>query len=1030
MKQRQSAEDILAELPDAIAVVGAATRFPGAADLFGYRELLASGISAVRPIERDKLAASHHAGIANLPNYVAMSATLDRVELFDAGFFGFTPREAMLIDPQQRHILECVWHAFENAGIVPGDGEDQRTAVFTSVAFSSYLSHFLLPRIQAGMVDVIEAGLSNNVDYAPSRVSYKLDLKGPSVAVQTACSSSLVATHMACRSLAERECDLAVVAASSITVPNGLGYLASDKGMLAKDGVCRPFSADATGTIFSNGAGAILLKRLDQAVTDGDRIAAVIRGTAINNDGANRVGFTAPSIDGQSAVIAEAMGMAGVMPEDLSFVEAHGTGTPLGDPIEVAALHDAFGEVDHCIPLGTVKGQVGHLDTAAGLAGLLKIAAAFLDETIPATLNLSSSNPALEMETRPFRLVGAPEPWKSGAHARIAGLSSFGMGGANAHAVLQEPPTQPTTPPGREQELFVISGREDVDGAENADRLGAFLEKAGDIDAADTAFTLRHGRRAFPARSFLVAGCIAEAREALQNRRLHHGDGKARGKLAFVLPGQGSQYAGLALALARTEPAFSAHFERLRQGLIGHGGPDVASRDLDAEAARDTVFAQAALFACGVALGRTLGDLGVVPDLYIGHSVGEVAVACLAGVLDDDDACRLLVARALAMGEAPRGAMVQLLCDAATARSLIDEARQHGGVLEIAACNAPAAIVAGGDFTSVDRLVGAAESRRVNTIRLRTSHAFHTPMMQDAAEALARTAGALAFKPAAIPIVSTLTGRPASAMLLSDPDYWRRQMLSPVRFADALGTALGDDVSLFVELGPAGGLQASLAQDHDAPRTVAMLPNARQAEVEGADQRRFLETIGTLWACGRAIDWKVFDRPFLPRRKVELPFYTFRPERHWPEAETAPAAPLPAVSHAPTLPAMPRQARPVLANAYAAPQGATETMLAGLWEDLLLIAPIGRDDDFIALGGASITALQLVQAVAQKGYTLTVRDIFDNRVLANLAILLEQEQSAPRPLPVTALPIDSNDDDHDGLDLEALATIRSRLKTS
>lgn len=1029
MKKRQSAEEILAELPDAVAVIGAAVRFPGAPDLFGYRDLLASGASAVRPIDREKLAASHHAGIANMPNYVAMSATLDRVDLFDAGFFGFTPREAMLIDPQQRHILECTWHAFENAGIVPGDDENQRTAVFTSVAFSSYLSHFLLPRIHVGMVDVIEAGLSNNVDYAPSRVSYKLDLKGPSVAVQTACSSSLVATHMACRSLAERECDLAVVAASSITVPNGLGYLASDKGMLAKDGVCRPFSADATGTIFSNGAGAVLLKRLDQAVAAGDRIAAVIRGTAINNDGANRVGFTAPSIDGQSAVIAEAMGMADVAPNHLSFVEAHGTGTPLGDPIEIAALHDAYGDVGRRIPLGTVKGQVGHLDTAAGLAGLLKIAAAFEAESIPATLNLSSPNPELEIETRPFRLVQAPEPWKRGADARIAGLSSFGMGGANAHAVLQEPPEPTDVAPSRKQELFIVSGREDIDAAENVDRLGAFFEKTAAINTADVAFTLRQGRRSFPARRFLVAGSIAEAREALQHRRLQHGDGKASGKLAFVLPGQGSQYAGLALALTRTEPAFAAHFKRLRDSLISHGGPDVCRHDLDAEAARNTIFAQTALFACGVALGRTLGDLGVVPDLYIGHSVGEVAVACLAGVLDENDACRLLVARARAMNEAKRGAMVQLLCNATVAQELDDEARRPDGILDIAAMNAPAAIAVGGDLASVDRLVTAAESRKLDTIRLRTSHAFHTPMMREAAETVSRAAGMLAFKPAAVSIISTLTGRLASGLLLSDPDYWHRQMLSPVRFADALKTAQDDDVSLFVELGPAGGLQASLAQCEDAPRAIAMLPNARQSEVDGADQRRFLETIGTLWASGHAIDWNVFDRPFLPRRKVELPFYAFRQERHWPEAETTPVAPVATVEHAPSHPsAMPRQARPALANAYVAPQGNAETMLAGLWEDLLLIAPIGRDDDFIALGGASITALQLVQALAQKGHRLTVRDIFDNRILANLAVLLEPLPSISDPRPTSHLPIDTGDDD--GLDLEALATIRSRLKTS
>jgi len=1028
MKRRQSAEDILSELPDAIALIGASARLPGASDLPDYRVLMHSGESAVRPIAPDKLAASHHAGIAALPNYVAMNASLENVELFDSGFFGFTPREAMLIDPQQRHILECVWHAFENAGIIPGDNHAQRTATFTSVSFSSYLSHFILARIQSNMVDVVEAGLSNNVDYAPARVSYKLDLKGPSVAVQTACSSSLVATHMACRSLAERECDLAVVAASSITVPNGLGYLASDKGMLATDGICRPFSADATGTVFANGAGALLLKRLDEAIADGDPVALVIRGTAINNDGANRVGFTAPSIDGQSAVIAEAMGMADVTPDELCYVEAHGTGTPLGDPIEIAALHDAYGNLNQKIPLGSVKGQVGHLDTVAGLAGLLKISAAFDGELIPATLNFSSANPGLEIAERPFQLVTEPWPLKRSDHARIAGLSSFGMGGSNAHAVVQEPPEPVSSVAGRKQELFLVSGREDVDATENAGRLGSFLALNESTSLSDAAYTLRHGRKPFPARRFLVAGTIAEASMAFKTNQLHSGEVKAGSKLIFVLPGQGSQYAGLAHDLAAEEPAFARNFNRLRETLVALGGPEITNPDLTSEQVRNTVFAQTVLFASGVALGKTLQQYGILPDAYIGHSVGEVAVACLAGVLTEEDACHLLLNRAKAMNQAPPGAMIQLLCSKDQALQIIDEVRKPEGVLQISACNGPSTTIVGGDFASIDGLISLTEKLKIDTIRLRTSHAFHTPMMSAAADALSQSVDRLLFRPAAIPVISTLTGTTSHPLLLSEPDYWCRQMLNPVRFDDALLAACKHENVLFTELGPNGGLELNLPRNGTAPRTVSLLPNARGAKTPHADQRQFLNAIGRIWASGHEVDWKAFDKPFLPRRKVELPGYAFRAERHWPESEEQPSN-IPSSSAHPAHPEnMPRQPRPSLANDYAAPETQTEETLAELWEELLLISPIGREDDFIALGGASITALQMVQILAQKGYELTVREVFETRTLANLAIVLERgaESSSPSSVPLHSY----EENEGEELDLEALATIRSRLTSS
>ena len=1036
MRDGTTAENLLEDAPDAVAVVGTAVRFPAAPDLAAYRELLRAGVQAMRPVDPERLAASPQAELATQPNYVAMTSTMADIEFFDAGFFGFTPREALLIDPQQRQILECAWLAFENAGIVPGDDDKRRTGVFTSVSFSSYLSHLLLPRLYAGLVDIVEAGLSNNVDYAPARLSYKLDLKGPSIAVQTACSSSLVSTHLACRSLCEGECDLAVVAACSITVPNGLGYLFSDKGMVSRDGYCRPFARDASGTIFANGAGALLLRRLEDAVAAGDRILGVIRGSATNNDGSQRVGFTAPNVDGQSVVIAEALAAAGVEPSEVSYIEAHGTGTPMGDPIEITALEDAYCDLPPgSLPVGAVKANLGHLDTVAGLAGLTKILLAFEAEEIPATPFADQPSPELELARRPFRLLPKPEPWRRGVRPRIAGISSFGMGGSNAHAVVQEAPPAPEPGPARKLELLVLSGRSDEDAEALGRRLGAALRSLGDDGLSDVAHTLRIGRKAFDARRVLVAASRQEAAEALEAGRLRRSlaPGRSAG-LAFVLPGQGSQYPRLGADLAAAEPVFARHHKRLRETLAALGGADMDDPRLTAGDVQATELAQPLLFAAGVALGMTLRDLGVRPDVYLGHSVGELAVACLAGALAEEDACRLVVARSEAMAAAPEGALVMLLAGRTRVLELLAQAR-CGGVLEPVAFNAPQAIVAGGDFAAVDRLLALAEKAGVEASRLKTSHAFHTPLMQPAAEVLRETAAGLSFRPLEIPVISTLTGRRLAAEALSSPDYWARQLLSPVRFAEALDQAL-DEASLFLELGPAGGLANCLPQvvsaraGRSAWPAAALLATARKAGEPGAEARAFLSGLGDIWLAGGAVDWRAFDSDFLPRRRLALPGYPFRRERHWPE--DAASDPLPAASG--TLPTserrqeqtrlqLPRQPRPAEAGDFIPPEGPFEAQFAALWEELLLIAPIGREDDFIALGGASITALQLVQLAATEGCRLTVREIFDHRRLKDLAAFVAAEKSGP-----AAAPADPEPAEEEGLDLETLNTIQAQLK--
>lgn len=1037
---------------DSIAIIGAAVRFPGAPTLEAYRRLLLEGRQAMRPVPAERLAGSLHAALSRQPGYVAMESTLEDIEVFDAGFFGLSPREALILDPQHRHLLECAWHAYEQAGIVPGDRDDHRTGVFTSVSHSAYLTRFLMPHFQAGRLDVIETSLANDKDYAAARLAWKLNLKGPAAAIQTACSSSLVATHMACRSLLDGECDLAVVGAATITVPSGLGYPYSEKGILSRDGRCRPFAADASGTLFASGVAVILLKRLEEAHRDQDRVLACIRGSAVNNDGGQRAGFTAPNVDGQSAVIAEALAVAGVDPGEIQYVEGHGTATPLGDPVEVTALTDAFTAGSPLPPgqvaLGSVKGNLGHLDTVAGLAGLLKVALALEAETLLPTPHAATPNPALNLPATPFRLVPAAEPWRRGPRRRLASVSSFGMGGTNAHAVVEEAPLPLPPAPGREVELLVFSARTAEDATAVADRLADHLSAHPALSLTDVAHTLRVGRTALADRRMLVAASLPEAVEALRTGRY------ARSRIAdtpppavLVFPGQGSQYPGLAADLLDRDPLFSRHFQRLRGRILMAGGPDVTGPESRTEAVHHTALAQPLLFVTQMALALTLLDLGLKPALLIGHSVGEIAAACLSGRLKEDGAARLVVCRARAMAAAPAGAMLLLSADTETTRRLITLARRDLSperVLELAAFNATGAVVAGGDQAAIAALEQTARQDGISCTRLHTSHAFHTALMDGAATAVSGLTLPPVDGGGPLRVISTLTGTVAGPDM-GTTAYWADQIRQPVRFADALQTALDLGGRLFIEVGAPGGLEAALqalSRQTDSLRTVSLLPSRRAATQPDAARRMFLSGIGTLWLSGHDPDWARLDQPFLPRQRVDLPGYPFRKERHWPErpdlreteeqqlpslfadGEASPESIGQTALADRTLPTgfvLPRQPRPAESPAYDSPQGDLEHRLASLWEEFLLIAPIGRNDNFLALGGSSITALQVVQALSSDGTAITVRDLFSTPTLTALATHVAAKTVSPSPQDAPAAPAPAP------VDAESMATIAAQL---
>ncbi|HSL84569.1 MAG TPA: type I polyketide synthase, partial [Thermoanaerobaculia bacterium] len=773
----------------AVAVIGMAGRFPGAGSCAELWRRLRAGEECVARFSKEELAA---AGVApellDDPRYVPAAGFLDGADLFDADFFGVTAREAELMDPQHRLFLECAWEALEDAGHAP-ERIPGRVGVFAGVGMNTYLLQAGLGA-ELGTAARYQAFVGNDKDFVPTRVSYKLDLRGPSVNVQTACSSSLVAVHLACRSLLDGECDMALAGGVTVRVPLREGYLHEEGGIPSPDGHCRPFDAAAAGTVFGSGVGIVVLKPLERALADGDAVRAVIRGSAVNNDGAGKIGYTAPSVSGQAAVVREALAVAGVEPATVSYVEAHGTGTALGDPVEVAALHEAFGPglLPGSCALGSVKGNLGHLDTAAGVAGLIKAVKALEEGEIPGTLHFREPSPELGLEAGPFHVPAGLAPWSRNGSPRRAGVSSFGIGGTNAHLVLEEAPARPEHRPSRPSKLLVLSARSaqalEAATARLAERLreAAGAGGAARADLADVAFTLQTGRRRFSHRRALVAADPEDALAALdgatpfdRERLLDRVDEARERPVAFLFPGQGAQHPGMARGLYETEPAFRRELDACADHLEPRLGLDLrralfAEGEEAAGALRRTELAQPALFAVEHALARLWMSWGVTPSAMLGHSVGEYVAACLAGVFSLEDALDLVAVRGRLMQAMPRGAMLAVDAPEKEAAGLL------GPELALAAVNGPGASVVAGPEGAVRALEERLSRNGVRARRLHTSHAFHSPLMAGAVEGLVAEVGRIGPRPPERPFLSNVTGTWITAAHATDTTYWGRQL--------------------------------------------------------------------------------------------------------------------------------------------------------------------------------------------------------------------------------------------------------------
>jgi acyl transferase domain-containing protein/acyl carrier protein len=883
-----------------IAIVGIGCRFPGADGPEGFWQLLRDGVDAVREVPGDRW---------NVDDYydpdpeapgkmnIRSGAFLDRIDQFDPQFFGIAPREAISMDPQQRLLLEVTWEALENAGCAPDRLTGSPTGVFVGIQYSEYAQ--LQNASRDGSALSAYTGTGTAVCVAAGRLSYVLGLQGPSLSVNTACSSSLVAIHLASQSLRNDECRMAVAGGVSVILSPETTVILCKTRMLSPSGRCKTFDAAADGFARGEGCGMVVLKRLSDAQADGDRILAVIRGTALNQDGRSS-GLTVPNGPAQEAVIREALARAAVDPREVGYVEAHGTGTELGDPIEIKALGAVLGAgrpKEDPLFVGSVKTNIGHLESAAGIAGLIKVVLALEHEEIPRHLNFHTPNPHIAWSELPIAVAAQPIPWKRNGRRRLAGVSSFGFSGTNAHVVLEEPPAASERPQTAERPVHVLalSARGDADLVALADRYHRSLEAAPGVSLADLCFTANTGRAHFPHRLAIAAEGARDMSDALRayaDARTTTGAAVAQlagdaPKIAFLFTGQGAQYAGMARQLYATQPTFKAALDECASILASELDVPLLDVLYGQETGRidDTAYTQPALFAVAHSLTALWRTWGVRPAIVLGHSIGEYVAACAAGVFALEDGLRLIAARGRLMQQLPRdGGMIVV---AAGERAVAPHVAAHAATAAVAAVNGPAQVVVAGARATLEKIEAALDAEGVTVTWLPVSHAFHSPLVEPMLDAFEKTASKVAFRTPQLPVVSNVTGRLADGDDLVTASYWRRHARHAVQFAASIETLLAQRVEIALEVGPRPTLSAL---GRRAAAGINWLPSLESA---GRDWSTLSRTISRLYAAGAPVDWAGFDRDY-PRSKVALPTYPFQRQRYWVDVQPqAPAAAAP-----------------------------------------------------------------------------------------------------------------------------------------
>ena len=1034
-----------------IAIIGMACRFPGGKNLDEFWANLLDGRDTITILKNEELNPNVSAELRNDPRYVRAAGLIDQPYAMDAAFFDINPMEAKLNDPQQRVLLETAWQALEHAG--EGVGQiPERTAVYAGTEDNSYYKAEIAPfpeaEKRAGRFAIMTG---NEKDYVAMHIAHKLNLKGPAVSVHTACSTSLVAVIMACKSLRYGECDLALAGGASVHFPTPEGYYYQEGGVFSSDGHCRPFDKEAQGTNFTDGAGVVVLKRVEDAIRDKNTIFAVIKGGAINSDGAERVSFSAPSVRGQANCIREAIADAGVDAGTIQYVEAHGTATPVGDPIEVEGLKQAFSSrkdgarFQYC-GLGSVKSNIGHTTAAAGVASLIKTALALKNGVIPATAHFLSPNSALDLENSPFYIVGSKLDWPRGEPRRRAGVSSFGIGGTNSHVVLEEaPPTLETaTFSERPFEIWPVSAKS----APQRDRLVADLTKER-YWPRDIAYTLQHGRARFKHRGARVRLTELQIDDLLVQPPQQAFEEPS---VAFMFPGQGSQYIEMGKSLYEQVPEFQRTFARCCEVLSAEMGLDFKQFIFDAanqETLENTRYTQPALFAIEVSLGRMLIDWGIEPAIMLGHSIGEFVAAHLAGVFSLEDALRLIAARGRLMAELPGGRMLSVR------GALETVVAAAGEPVDIASLNGPVHCVLSGNIEQIERIRARLEAAGIPCRPLHTSHAFHSAMMTPVVEPFLHVVRSVKLHAPDRSIVSTVTGERMTEVEATDPLYWANHLRATVKFSPALFRSIELGANVFLEVGPRTTL-TSLAVQHfvKAPSgavkclSIPMLgdkPDA-QAEVGGVGT-----ALAKLWCAGVELPWQ---KIWTTGRKVPLvstyPFERkdFRfsegrlPERRAMANVSVVTTPLETLNEA---------ASPVPVAATVEERMASE--LGSLLSEYSGLVVDGVDSTFVEWGFDSLLLMQIGVELGKKyGVAVSLRDLMENQnTLARLAAHVVETATpesirhlttAPAPAPTTpkgnvsdgrpapAAPVNipgSQQNHEGGLSIDAAFALRQQL---
>lgn len=997
-----------------IAVISMSGRFPGARNIDVFWENIKNGIESISfASNQEILEMEGGPKLLKNPDYVkSKGGVLDEKECFDAAFFGFSPKEAEVMNPQIRVFLECTWHTLENAGYVP-ENYDGLIGLYAGAGTSLFWEYVTLLSGKCQDLGYFAAGHLNNKDYLPTQVAYKLNLKGPAFSVQTACSTSLVAIHLACQGLLNGECDMALAGGVSFGVREKKGYVYQEGMINSPDGHCRAFDARGKGTVTGEGAGVVLLKPLQDALDNGDPIYAVIKGTAINNDGLRKIGYSAPSIEGQAEVIRTARQMAEVEAESFGYIEAHGTATELGDPVEIEALKLAFNtEKKNYCGIGSVKTNIGHLDAAAGVAGFIKTVLALKHKQIPPSLHFETPNPRIDFKNSPFYVNNRLNPWETNGCPRRAGVSSFGIGGTNAHVVLEEwvqntrekTASAGDTTSTREYQLLLLSAKTPAALDRVTENLAQYLRENNGIPLADAAYTLAERRKRLEFKRMAVCKDVNNTIELFSDpgsRKVQTFHSKNEDRpVIFMFAGLGSQYLNMGRELYEKEPVFRNEMNRCSEILEPLTGYDIKNilypgREdaVDNSRIREFETGQLVIFCFEYALTRLILDWGLTPDAMIGYSFGEYTAAAISGVFSLEDALKLIVSRGKLIAALPHGAMLSI----PMTRGELEPMLSDTGTVSIAIDNGPTCIVAGIE-EDIKTLENTLKEKKFICFPMGASHAIHTQMMAPILPEMEQTAAGIPVNSPRIPYISNLTGKWQTVDGAASPSYWARHMAETVRFNDGIKELLKKRNPLFIEIGPGRDLSAMVGRYFSNKADHHILNLVRPAEQDTSDLYYLLNKFGRLWLLGQRLDWHAFN-PRQSNHLLPLPAYPFEKQRYWinekqlnhsiqqmaahTDTDNAPQGDVPVTENEPDQ--SNHQSRPQLMNPYAPPRNKLEQDLTGLWQDLFGYGQIGIDDNFMELGGDSLTAIKMTSLLKETGAIIALKDVLANQTIRQLA---------------------------------------------